>query len=658
MNKQNIKYATHFPKTLMGALLALLLIFGVFSNVAGLSSLKESGLMPLFDITVLFEGQLQHISKVPKDIQEQILKSVKVEIKGLGSNVGLNLLAENQSDFGVVLSSRLGIPLLPKDRAFQANPAPIFAAPGPGGQVMLPLSGPGWQDDFVMGTFPPAAPSLTPEFVQAQPNTLNVILDAICIEAELNPPGENDIFVVPDEAKHPDIFKRTRAASVVFRAIGELEANEVVELRKKITIEEDMIFGESPLDVLSLILLYAVDCTENPDGADVCEISRAGAAQWAVWQQTDNATHFDLRKFWEERPIEERGTQEEIERGIYHILDGVNLILKKAGIIEEIHANPNFPTWDVNWDYIIDIQDMRKVGSRYREANVEPDFGNPDVNRDGVVNVIDLVLVGQRFGEKYNGAEAPAPPLLSNLADTIKVWIQPGEWSEETFTATIMVEHASELAGYQFDLVYDAEAFEVISVNEGTLLNGSGETYRLPTKIFGGQLRLGSVRLEPDGVDGSGALATIHFKVNAAKLNADTLTVFPPLQLENVKLVDAEANLIPVTVASSMPYWEKKLIPTTSQLLPNYPNPFNPETWIPYKLAYDTEVTIRIYNMRGELIQTLPLGNRSAGSYLSKTRAAYWDGENSKGEAVSSGIYFYRLDAGKFSATRRMVLLR
>ena len=98
--------------------------------------------------------------------------------------------------------------------------------------------------------------------------------------------------------------------------------------------------------------------------------------------------------------------------------------------------------------------------------------------------------------------------------------------------------------------------------------------------------------------------------------------------------------------------------PVQTRLLANYPNPFNPETWIPYELATDTEVEITIYNTQGVVIRTLPLGHQSAGYYTSRSRAAYWDGRNALGESVASGLYFYRLQADDSSQMRRMLILK
>ena len=100
------------------------------------------------------------------------------------------------------------------------------------------------------------------------------------------------------------------------------------------------------------------------------------------------------------------------------------------------------------------------------------------------------------------------------------------------------------------------------------------------------------------------------------------------------------------------------VVPMETVLLPNYPNPFNPETWIPYDLAEDSDVDIDIYNVKGECVRRLSLGFQGAGSYRTPSRAAYWDGLNAVGEPVASGIYFYRLRAGQVRATRRMVIVK
>ena len=99
-------------------------------------------------------------------------------------------------------------------------------------------------------------------------------------------------------------------------------------------------------------------------------------------------------------------------------------------------------------------------------------------------------------------------------------------------------------------------------------------------------------------------------------------------------------------------------MPEETALLHNYPNPFNPETWIPYQLSQPAEITIHIYAASGVLVRTLALGYQPAGIYQYRSRAAYWDGKNAVGESVASGIYFYTLTAGDFTATRKMLIMK
>ena len=100
------------------------------------------------------------------------------------------------------------------------------------------------------------------------------------------------------------------------------------------------------------------------------------------------------------------------------------------------------------------------------------------------------------------------------------------------------------------------------------------------------------------------------------------------------------------------------LIPEKTALLANYPNPFNPETWIPYHLAKPADVTLTIYATNGSVVRTIALGHQVAGMYQSRSRAVYWDGRNAINEPVASGIYFYTLTAGDYTATRKMLIIK
>ena len=137
-----------------------------------------------------------------------------------------------------------------------------------------------------------------------------------------------------------------------------------------------------------------------------------------------------------------------------------------------------------------------------------------------------------------------------------------------------------------------------------------------------------------------------------ARLEAVNLTDAQRRVLEQLKSL---ANLHP-DLSGRFP--SLQLVPKKTRLLQNYPNPFNPETWLPYQLASDAEITLRIYDMGGRVIQQLDLGTRPAGLYFSRERAAYWDGRSGTGELMSSGLYFYELRAGNLTAVKRMIILK
>ncbi len=126
--------------------------------------------------------------------------------------------------------------------------------------------------------------------------------------------------------------------------------------------------------------------------------------------------------------------------------------------------------------------------------------------------------------------------------------------------------------------------------------------------------------------------------------------------------LEAQADINPDVrfVANLLHRWliDTGTIPNETRLYPNFPNPFNPETWIPYQLAEAAEVHISIYDAKGQPVRELPIGFRTAGLYTSRSEAVYWNGRNDIGELVTSGVYFYTLRAGDFSNTRKMLILK
>ncbi len=135
----------------------------------------------------------------------------------------------------------------------------------------------------------------------------------------------------------------------------------------------------------------------------------------------------------------------------------------------------------------------------------------------------------------------------------------------------------------------------------------------------------------------------------------DTISfrIFANANLQSTSKLSITINIVEASAAPAV-----QQSPAKTNLFPNYPNPFNPETWIPYHLSKSANVTLTIYNMNGEMVRQLALGHKTAGVYLSRSRAIHWDGKNQAGEKVATGVYFYRFTAGDFSATRKMLIIK
>lgn len=137
----------------------------------------------------------------------------------------------------------------------------------------------------------------------------------------------------------------------------------------------------------------------------------------------------------------------------------------------------------------------------------------------------------------------------------------------------------------------------------------------------------------------------------------EPITAAPALVIEQLETVSLKREQKKVLEQLKNLFFNQ-LSPTKTALLQNYPNPFNPETRLPYQLAQDALVTIRIYNAEGQLVRVLNLGMKQAGVYTNRESAAYWDGRDNLGEETANGVYFYTLQAGNFIATRKMLLIK
>ena len=194
---------------------------------------------------------------------------------------------------------------------------------------------------------------------------------------------------------------------------------------------------------------------------------------------------------------------------------------------------------------------------------------------------------------------------------------------------------------------------------KAAILTGAPFDMSVRLSVTNGSITGGnSVTISTGNVESSAVTVTRTEGTTAAvTVDISRLPEHRPSGHSGYQFVKVSADL-PLTVIDAVGNAPANPIPDATNLLPNYPNPFNPETWIPFQLSKTSDVSITIYDVRGIAIRKLQIGNRSPGNYLSRNRAAYWDGRNMSGEKVAGGIYFYVFIAGEYSATRKMLILK
>ena len=214
---------------------------------------------------------------------------------------------------------------------------------------------------------------------------------------------------------------------------------------------------------------------------------------------------------------------------------------------------------------------------------------------------------------------------------------------------------------------------EIIVVVEGQLATGDvnrdGQVTSLDMVLVAQQLGKKVPAGSPVDVNSDGIVSILDLLLVSQAIGNTTASAAPAIGSESVDAAMIEAWIAQARLADdgSLAFNEgiknlekllASLIPEETALLANYPNPFNPETWIPYQLAEPAEVTLNIYDMNGQLVRRLAVGHQAAGMYQSRSRAVYWNGRNQFGESVASGLYFYTLTADDFTGTRRMLILK
>jgi len=349
-----------------------------------------------------------------------------------------------------------------------------------------------------------------------------------------------------------------------------------------------------------------------------------------------------------------------------------DLIAKANGFLCSVAKNVTLPATgvefipspllggDSNNDNMVTLADFALLSYSFGTAAGHELFNpNCDYNGDGTISIGDFDILAKNFS--LMGVKAPA--LVYIDGDAIeKTAISQGEFKlripqsafkikpGDVFNVMIYAEDVIDLYSCILQVHFDERLFKLKShTAHNTLVFVKGEKP--------GMLRIfSSVIGDNPGLNGTFTIITLQFQAIQANKPSSNITpqVDTAIALDQITTCDIQHKQ---SVYSSKRL-RIRLIPLVNHLAQNYPNPFNPETWIPFQLSDDSDVTISIYNSIGRLVRTLKPGYLAAGYYLDKSHACHWDGKNESNEPVSNGVYFYHLRTKNFSAIHKMAILK
>ena len=269
-----------------------------------------------------------------------------------------------------------------------------------------------------------------------------------------------------------------------------------------------------------------------------------------------------------------------------------------------------------------------------------------DLDGDGKVGIKDLARFARLFAES-NAQGVAAKGIVGDPLPGELLFDTNFDNNTKQLEFQVSVSDVELLAGYAFDVIYDPEAFELITISHGEFLEENGATQLFLQHKENGRVTLANVIMdginEETSVTGSGIAATLNFKWIGSGDNKG-------IQIAEIQFLDAFGTLrmfASLTIENLVP------VPLVFALRDNYPNPFNPTTTIEYALPSNEFVKVDIVNVLGQVVRTLVSEERVAGFHK-----VIWDGRNTVGSQVSSGVYIYRIKAGSYSAVKRLTLIK
>jgi hypothetical protein len=311
-------------------------------------------------------------------------------------------------------------------------------------------------------------------------------------------------------------------------------------------------------------------------------------------------------------------------------------------------------------DFTVNFADFISFAGSFNRSTGEAGFvANADTDDSGLVDFTDFLNFAGSFNKTattINGSPVGnTKPVIRTLRpgvnDNVELSLNLTSdkvLAGQTVTVNVTVDNAASMQGLGFDVTYDTDKFEFVEATpaqEDLLKSGGAETpVFLHQEASPGEITVANAVVDGSPVTGAGDVVSLTFRVlsefqDNAHFEIANGVVFDGTQLSN-----------PVVALGSL---SVESTPTEFALLQNFPNPFNPETTIKYNVASGSNVSLRIYNVVGQVVRTLVAEQQNAGRYTVR-----WNGSDDRGVSVSSGIYFYQISAGDFSDVKKLMLLK
>ena len=272
-----------------------------------------------------------------------------------------------------------------------------------------------------------------------------------------------------------------------------------------------------------------------------------------------------------------------------------------------------------------------------------------DANGDGVVNESDLLPIGLNWGRTHGANGQKFLAKTTGFQGTIRPIIQDTDRSENDLLVQIEVQGVKDLFGIAFDLTYQIDKVEIVSLQPGTCWTSDRLFYQQNDKSTGKLALAISQKSGKPGLNDNHYIAQLKVRGKTANLIGQDLV----FELNDIVANHSSGEIFVLATENSTAINSSSELPAEFRLDQNYPNPFNAETRISYSLAADSRVQIAVYNLLGQKLRTLVDSKQRAGWH-----SIGWNGRNISGESMPSGIYLIRMKAGHFTAIRKMILTR